>query len=134
MPILDAKMSRPNGSDLYIWCDYIELRCLVDKDRRLSRGHMQELLDDTAQMYGEQTDADVVNPADPEPLSDYDADNLDALDDVDPGGVQVGTRDEMRVANWFRNLKFRAKIFGDAYPMNYPAASCGVSEQPKLMI
>ena len=29
MPILDAKMSRPNGSDLYIWCDYIELRCLV---------------------------------------------------------------------------------------------------------
>lgn len=114
-PILDAKMSRPTGSDLYIWCDYIELRCLVDKDRRLSRGRMQELLDDTAQMYGEQTDADVVNPAD----ADADApgpDDADMLDGVPPGGGHVGTRNEMRVAGWFKNLAFRAKTFGDAYP------------------
>ena len=121
MPILDAKMSRPNGSDLYIWCDYIELRCLVDKDRRLSRGRMLELLDDTAQMYGEQTDADVVNPAGPEPLPNSDADDPDALDGVLPGGVQVGTRDEMRVAGWFQNLAFRAKTFGNAYPFKLSA-------------
>lgn len=121
MPILDAKMSRPNGSDLYIWCDYIELRCLVDKDRRLSRGRIQELLDDTAQMYGEQTDADVVNPADPEPLTDGDADDLDVRAGVPPGGVQVGTRDEMRVAGWFKNLAFRAKTFGKAYPFELSA-------------
>lgn len=121
MPILDAKMSRPNGSDLYIWCDYIELRCLVDKDRRLSRGRIQELLDDTAQMYGEQTDADVVNPAGLEPLPASDADDPDALDGVQPGGVQVGTRDEMRVAGWFQNLAFRAKTFGNAYPFKLSA-------------
>ena len=121
MPILDAKMSRPNGSDLYIWCDYIELRCLVDKDRRLSRGRMQELLDDTAQMYGEQTDADLVNPAGPEPLPDSDTDITDAFDGLQPDGVQVGTRDEMRVAGWFQNLAFRAKTFGDAYPFKLSA-------------
>lgn len=115
-PILDSKMSRPTGSDLYIWCDYIELRCLVDKDRRLSRGRMQELLDDTAQMYGEQTDADVVNPSDPAPLPDDDDYDSDAFDDVLTGGGHIGTRDEMRVAGWFRNLAFRTKIFGDAYP------------------
>lgn len=120
-PILDAKMSRPNGSDLYIWCDYIELRCLVDKDRRLSRGRMQELLDDTAQMYGEQTDADVVNPADAAPLPGGDADDPDALDGVPHDGGHIGTRDEMRVAGWFKNLAFRSKTFGEAYPFKLSA-------------
>jgi hypothetical protein len=115
-PILDNKMSRPTGSDLYIWCDYIELRCLVDKDRRLSRGRVQELLDDTAQMYGEQTDADVVNPGDGELDGAVDDDDPDALDGVPPGGGHVGTRNEMRIADWFANLAFRAKLFGDAYP------------------
>jgi hypothetical protein len=117
-PILDSKMSRPTGSDLYIWCDYIELRCLVDKDRKLSRGRVQELLDDTAQMYGEQTDADVVNPPDgavPAAIADGD-DELDAGDGVPPGLGHVGTRNEMRVAGWFANIAFRAKTFGQAYP------------------
>jgi hypothetical protein len=120
-PILDAKMSRPTGSDLYIWCDYIELRCLVDKDRRLSRGRMQELLDDTAQMYGEQTDADVVNPTDVLPLHDSDSDETDTFDGVPPGGGHIGTRNEMRVASWFNNLSFRVKTFGDAYPFKLSA-------------
>jgi len=120
-PILDANMSRPNGSDLYIWCDYIELRCLVDKDRRLSRGRMQELLDDTAQMYGEQTDADVVNPADAGWQPDGNSDDPESLDGVPTGGSQIGTRDEMRVAGWFNNLAFRAKTFGDAYPFQLSA-------------
>ena len=114
-PILDDKMGRPTGSDLYIWCDYIELRCLVDKDRRLSRGRVQELLDDTAQMHGEETDADVVNPSDGLFEADVD-DDVDAFDGVPPGGGHVGTRNEMRVAAWFANLAFRAKLFGDAYP------------------
>lgn len=115
-PILDPQMSRPNGSDLYIWCDYIELCCLVNKDRRLSRGHLQELLDDTAQMYGEQTDADLVNPMDAAVLADGNSDDQDAINGVPPGGGHVGTRNEMRVAGWFKNLAFRAKTFSDAYP------------------
>jgi hypothetical protein len=114
--ILDNKMSRPTGSDLYIWCDYIELRCLVDKDRRLSRGRVLELLDDTAQMYGEQTDADVVNPGYGALDEVLDDDDADALHGVLPGSGHVGTRNEMRVADWFANLAFRAKLFGDAYP------------------
>lgn len=121
MPILDAKMSRPNGSDLYIWCDYIELRCLVDKDRRLSRGRMQELLHDTAQMYGEKTDADVVNPVEVDQLHDGDLDDLDGLDGMPPDGGHIATRNEMRVAGWFTNLAFRAKTFGDAYPFRLSA-------------
>lgn len=115
-PILDKAMSRPTGSDLYIWCDYIELRCLVDKDRRLSRGRMLELLDDTAQMYGERTDADVVNPLDVMVDEDVDDDDPDTFEGGALGGGQVGTRNEMRVAGWFANLAFRIKLFGDAYP------------------
>lgn len=121
-PILDDKMSRPTASDLYIWCDYIELRCLVDTDRRLSRGRVLELLDDTAQMYGEETDADVVNPSDgATPAPNVDGDEPDALNDGLLGAGQVGTRNEMRVASWFANLAFRAKLFGDAYPFKLSA-------------
>lgn len=76
---------------------------------------MLELLDDTAQMYGEQTDADIVNPSEGGLLPDGDADETDLLDGA-PAGGQVGTRNEMRVAGWFKNLAFRAKTFGPAYP------------------
>lgn len=120
-PILDAKMSRPNGSDLYIWCDYIELLCLVDKDRRLSRDRVHELLDDTAQMYGEQTDADVVNSSVAPNLPDDGANDPDALDDLPPDGGQIASHNEMRIAGWFQNLEFRAQIFGDAYPFKLSA-------------
>lgn len=117
LPILDSKMSRPNGNDFYIWCDYIELRCLVDSDRRMSRGRVLELLDDTAQMYGEQTDADVVNPSEGSvAISNLDPDDPDAFDAMPPGPGHIGTRDEMRVASWFTNLAFRATLFHDAYP------------------
>ncbi|MBH1986224.1 MAG: hypothetical protein I8H76_02730 [Burkholderiales bacterium] len=116
-PILDSAMGRPNGSDLYIWCDFIELRCLVDKDRKFSRGRLLEILDETAQMHGEQTDADVVTlPDEALVAAAFDADDEDdAAGDVIAAG-QVGTRNEMRVAGWFANLAFRAKIFGEAYP------------------
>jgi hypothetical protein len=67
-------------------------------------------------MYGEQTDADVVNPVDEVADADIDDDDPDALDGVPPGGGHVGTRNEMRVAGWFANLAFRTKLFGDAYP------------------
>jgi len=121
-PILDSKMSRPTGSDLYIWCDYIELRCLVDKDRRLSRGRVLELLDDTAQMYGEETDADVVNPSDGALAAvNLDSDDADYAEVMTPGPGQVSTRNEMRVSGWFANLVFRAKLFGGAYPFQLSA-------------
>jgi len=122
-PILDPKMGRPTGSDLYIWCDYIELRCLVDKDRRLSRGRMLELLDDTAQMYGEQTDADVVNQADTIPLPEDESDQQEVVPEMPLSGGHVATHNEMRVASWFNTLAFRVKTFGDAYPFKLSADS-----------
>jgi hypothetical protein len=120
-PILDEAMGRPTGSDLYLWCDYIELRCLVDKDRRVSRGRVQELLDDTAQLHGEQTDADVVNPIDGEADAGVGDEEAEAFYGVPPGGGHVGTRNEMRVAGWFKNFAFRAKTFRDAYPFKLSA-------------
>lgn len=115
-PILEREMSRPTGTDLYIWCDFIELRCLVDKDRKMSRGRLLEILDDTAQMYGEQTDADVVNPADAGGTAAVIEAEDDDDDDAGAGTGHLGTRNEVRVAGWFANLAFRAKTFGAAYP------------------
>jgi hypothetical protein len=119
-PILDSQMSRPTANELYVWCDYIELLCLVDTDRKLSRGRVLELLDDTAQMHGEQTDADLVAPGDgiqvDTDMSRGDSDAAGSNDGVATDAGYVGAQYETRVAGWFGNLAFRARVFGDAYP------------------
>ena len=53
-------------------------------------------------MYGEQTDADVVNHLDGATASaTLDYDDADDVDTTLAGPGQVGTRNEMRVSGWF---------------------------------
>ena len=72
-------------------------------------------------MYGEQTDADVVNRDGVTASATLDDDDADDVDTTLAGPGQVGTRNEMRVSGWFANLIFRAKHFGHAYPFQLSA-------------
>lgn len=125
--ILKKEMTRPKLSDLYFWCDFIELKCLVDTDRRYGRGRLHELLDDTAQLYGEQTDADddglgIDFDEDGEGEQDGGAEpNIEDLEEgliSAPSGNDIppSLANESRVAGYFKNLAYRAELFGDAYP------------------
>lgn len=101
-PILHNLDQRPNASDTYLWCDFIELRCLVSPDQKFSRGDLLELIEETAEIAPndfEETDEDIDD------------------DEIVPIKIdKARDKNERRVADLFANLAFRTKLFGDAYP------------------
>lgn len=122
MSIVTKLDVRPRGSDLYLWCDYVELLCMTHRDGRFSRGDLLELIVESRELAAEDPD-----------LASEDDDDLEdeevleqALDDgdhdllaMDEGARVVHSADdrrEARVADVFNNLRFRARLFGDAYP------------------
>lgn len=125
-PILHNLEVRPKSSDIYLWCDYIELRCLVHPDRRFSRGNLLELLDETVDLAAPDPDND-------DPAAEGDGAELDASDGEGEAGVEadadspathdltVKDRNESKTADQFKNLSYRATIFADAYPFELDA-------------
>jgi hypothetical protein len=115
-PILHKLDTRPKASDLYLWCDYVEVRCLTHPDHKYSRGSLLELLDEGA---------DVAIPL--EGIVE-DEDELDDQGDPIPEEIPfaaveenteelpVADRNEAKVADIFKNLQYRAMAFGAAYP------------------
>lgn len=106
-PILINIDSRPNASDTYLWCDYIELRCLVAEDHAYSRGDLLELLEETVELAPEHQEE---NDEEEERFEDDDEDVVPAYRD------KIRDKYEIRVADLFRNLVFREKLFAEAYP------------------
>src|SRR5487761_2289546 len=68
-PILHNLDTRPTASDAYLWCDYVELRCLSSVDHRFSRGNLLEILDETVDLAPADPAADD-DSADPDFISD----------------------------------------------------------------
>lgn len=109
LPILENLDSRPKANDLYLWCDYVELRCLTNTDHRFSRGNLQELIAETIEIAPE-TEAD-------DDLDELDIDVADGNAEAEDVVVAVGAdRHEAKVADIFTNLHFRSTLFGDVYP------------------
>lgn len=124
-PILHNLDVKPKSSDSYLWCDYIEVRCLVHADHRFSRGNLLELLDETAELASASSDADV-DSDDGKSAFDNNDDDDDGVPEADtdsggPHGLTVKDRNEAKTADLFKNLAYRASIFGDAYPFELDA-------------
>ncbi len=123
-PILHNLEIRPKSSDIYLWCDYIELRCLVHPDRRFSRGNLLELLDETVDLAAPDSDIDDAVAEDDDAGSEADAGDGEAEVDSDAPaahGMTLKDRNESKTADQFKNLAYRATIFGDAYPFEVDA-------------
>ncbi|WP_162996009.1 hypothetical protein [Acidovorax sp. 1608163] len=90
---------------------------MLSSEARFSRGQVLEVLDDSAQLYGEVTDSD-------DPLLDIDlpGDGIESDDESeadllpDASPVRNSVRNEAKAAEWFSHLEFRQKIFGASYP------------------
>jgi hypothetical protein len=130
-PILHNLDVRPKSSDVYLWCDYIEVRCLAHPDHRFSRGDLLELLDETVELAIAVADLDDGLDADDD--DDLDSDEAEADEDgaaaVDTEPVAAGKRgltlkdrNEAKTADFFKNLAYRASIFSDAYPFEMDAS------------
>jgi hypothetical protein len=109
-PILENLDERPKSSDDYLWCDYVELRCLTDIDLRFSRGNLSELLQETSEQS----------------IPDDSGDDDEVLAETNPELVQDALRveqetpladqNEAKVGYIFSALKYRAELFAGAYP------------------
>ena len=105
-PILNNLTIAPKAAkhELYRWCDYIELRCLVHPDSRFSRdGLIEAISESTDVSWG---DDELRSPEDLEPVND----------DIEPETVESDDRTETFAARCFRHLRWRAHSFGDRWP------------------
>jgi len=128
-PILQNLHTMPKSSDAYLWCDYVELRCLAHSDHRFSRGDLLELFDesgdDAPQLIGG-ADDDLNGDADdgfPEDADDHE----DAVEADDDDPLPASDRHEAKAADIFKNIAYRASIFGEAYPFCLDVASQEIS-------
>lgn len=118
--------SPPTSSDLFLWCDYVEVRCLTHPDKRFSRQNLLECLaeldafsmrdgedDEVGDYDGEQ--GDYVDEADEE-LAQYEDNDLIHQDAQDP--IPTTDRRESKVASIFAQLGVRAAVFEEGYPFS----------------
>tara|TARA_R110001583_G_scaffold90144_3_gene231818 strand:+ start:47794 stop:48801 length:1008 start_codon:yes stop_codon:yes gene_type:complete len=98
---------RAGRSELYRWCDYIELRCLTHIDRRFSRDAFAEAIEETRD-----TSVDI------DPLA------IDTEEDgpIHPEGVDAEKDvEEETAANFFKHFRWREGAFGPAWPFSLDA-------------
>ena len=123
-PILQNLDGRPKSSDVYLWCDYIEVRCLAHPDHKFSRGNLLEMVEETAGLTTAGTDLDDEEP-DEDNIDDADTESageLNAGDPMEGRSLTVNDRYEAKVADYFNNLAYRASMFGEAYPFELDAS------------
>lgn len=122
-PILHNLHTRPKATNAYLWCDYAELRCLAHADHKFSRGALLELLEETIDIAAAEEQSEDDEEWDGEGI---DAEELDEMEEnpAEPGPDEIliaaplprQDRNEAKVADVYRNLAYRAVLFGDAYP------------------
>ena len=128
-PILHDLHKLPKASDPYLWCDYIELRCIVDVDQKFSRGDLLELLAEAGEIADEDFD-DADSDDDEEPDADESADGDENADTAAAAVLPKADRHETKVSWLFKSLVYRASLFGDAYPFELDAANQELSLRP----
>ena len=87
----------------YLQADYVELLCLVNRDRVLGQGDIQD-------RYIKYADIDNEPQEDEEEEAELAADEQE-LDEAEISDQWIG-----RFEGFFRNLKYRTIAFGDLYP------------------
>ncbi|MEQ4618460.1 MAG: hypothetical protein ABN482_10465 [Corticimicrobacter sp.] len=79
---------------------------MVAEDRKFSRGDLLEILEETADMSPDHHDE----------IDDDEGFDSGVEEPILAQADKIRDKHEMRVADLFRNLSFRGKLFGDAYP------------------
>lgn len=91
----------PDSSDIHIWADFVELRCLTDPDLMVSKSDVQSYVQERKDLR--------------KGLNDYsDDEDSDAEDDVSQ--LPVDMKRAARAEDLFKHLEYRAGAFADFYP------------------
>jgi hypothetical protein len=91
--------SLPKSSSPHIWADYIELLCLVNVDRMISKADLLDRIQERKDLGGE-----------------IDGDEEEKDLDVEPSLAAVDDKFVRQVEEWFQHLEYRAHVFNEFYP------------------
>lgn len=119
-PLLIKLTLPPSGNhhSIHIWCDYAELRCFTHKDKRFSRDALAEAIYEMREIA-------------PEDVGDDEDDEGD-LDGAEPVGPLISERNEARIIGFFNQLRWRARVFEDAWPFQLDEANKEIQLKPLL--
>lgn len=109
----------PDSSELHIWADYVELRCLIHPDLTVSKADVQSYVRKRVDLR--------------KGLEDF-AD--DGVEDDDPedelGDAPADIRRAARAEDLFKHLEYRATVFGNFYPFTLPRSGNTLSRRTRL--
>lgn len=110
--ILDNVTIAPNAAryERYRWCDYVELRCLTHMDKRFSRDNLAEAVGESKELASKGG----AQLTDPDELFVEDQENEE--DETLISESEVTDQTELLSVATFRHLRWRAEIFGAAWP------------------
>lgn len=128
-PILGGLDKKPKASDSYLWCDFVELRCLTSPDHRFSRGDLEEMFSELAAvMNGTLEDEEEDEDADARAELAIEAQGgnerarqlLEISSGQEPISEPMPVDDQgaTRSGKIFSDLAFRAQTFNDYYPFS----------------
>lgn len=123
-PILDDLASFPRLNDIFIWSDYVELRCLVHPDRVFSRSTLMEAEEEMGEILGG------ANLEEDEESSDEDEEEFDLSEDSVPELQDKLTR---KAGDIFLHLRVRSGLYDEElYPFQVDAESQSITLKEDL--
>ena len=110
----------PKTTNANLWCDFIELHCLVNENRSVTPNDIFNIISDDE--IGEDKLEDVMDSIDEEEFSldfliNFGIEETDDIEDTIGNNVSK-TKDDIvkKIDDYFLNLAYRSDIFGDDYP------------------
>lgn len=109
---LDNLSSFPRLQDTFVWCDYIELRCLVHPDKTFSRSDLNETQEEMGEICNDSLELENEEYAEDADLSLQQF----AADDYLSSRPMKDDRRHQRTAERYQHLNIRSVLYGDCYP------------------
>ncbi len=98
--------------DVHVWVDYIELLCLVNLDRQMSKADVLDRVRIRAQDLPEGIDTE--EEIDPDDAFLEDEDEEEDISAASP--AEINDKWSTLASDWYRHLSYRAGVFGKSYP------------------
>jgi hypothetical protein len=135
LPLLAGLGAKPKASYAYLWCDFIELRCLTSPDHRFSRGDLEEMFSELAAVMhvpldeeeDEDEDEDSEARSELQREAEYGSEQSRRLLEISAGKepasglMPADDRAATRSGKIFSDLAFRARTFNGYYPFSLSA-------------
>lgn len=127
-PILENVTTAPNAAryERYRWCDYVELRCLTHMDKRFSRDNLAEAVGESSELASK--GGAQVPESDEFSVEEQENEEGETL----TSETEAGDQTELLSVATFRHLRWRAAIFGAAWPFEVDEHAQEIKIKPVL--